>query len=137
MTWCKSTGQVLRKLRLERGMTQQAVADALVVNRATYSYNESGRTQPDLQRLESLAAVFDLPLSQLLELLAHPEQVEAPPPKRRVPKKAANKPLLLGQLHPKEKSLIAMFRRCDQAGQERICSTAKEVLGMKKISPLL
>lgn len=40
-------GDVLRRLRLRCGLTQQAVADALHVHRATYSYYESGKTLPN------------------------------------------------------------------------------------------
>ena len=48
---CKTPGDVLRKLRTDRGLTQQAVAEALNVNRSTYSFHETGKTQPDLQRV--------------------------------------------------------------------------------------
>ena len=53
---CKTPGDVLRKLRIDRGLTQQAVADALNVNRSTYSFHESGKTQPDLQRVMALSS---------------------------------------------------------------------------------
>ena len=48
-------GVTLRRMRLKCGLTQQAVADALHVNRATYSYYELGKTQPDFAQLGQLA----------------------------------------------------------------------------------
>ena len=51
-------GVTLRRMRLKCGLTQQAVADALHVNRATYSYYELGKTQPDFSQLGQLAKIF-------------------------------------------------------------------------------
>ena len=99
---CKTPGDVLRKLRTDRGLTQKAVAEALNINRSTYSFHESGKTQPDFQRVTALAAIFEVPLGQMVEMLA------------------------IGQLCPEEKSLIAIFRRCDPASRQEIYRAAKE-----------
>ena len=37
----------LRQARLQAGYSQQNIADALNVNRATYTYYETGKTSPD------------------------------------------------------------------------------------------
>ena len=64
----KRFGMALKKLRLKCGLSQQAVANALHINRATYSYYELGETAPDFQRLLDLARVFDISPSCMVTL---------------------------------------------------------------------
>ena len=123
---CKNPGDVLRRLRIDCGLTQQAVADALNINRSTYSFHESGKTQPDLQRVTALSRIFDIPLERLVELLSAPEEMESSGEKKRTVKKVSAQPMQLGGLRPEEKSLIAIFRRCDTASQQEIYQTAKQ-----------
>ena len=125
---CKTPGEVLRKLRTDRGLTQKAVADALNVDRATYTFHETGKTQPDLQRIGELAKIFAIPVDALVKLLSNPEEIERAASKKRVPKKVSAEPAAIGQLRPEEKSLIAIFRRCDSATQKEIYRAAKEKL---------
>ena len=84
---CKTPGDVLRKLRTDRGLTQQAVAEALNVNRSTYSFHETGKTQPDLQRVTTLSKIFDVPLEQMVALLSNPERMEGAAKRKRDSKK--------------------------------------------------
>ena len=67
-------GTVLRRFRLKCGLTQQAVADALHVHRATYSYYESGKTLPNFQQLGRIAKVFGVSRETLSAYLEHPEK---------------------------------------------------------------
>lgn len=123
---CKKPGDVLRRLRIDCGLTQQAVADALHINRSTYSFHESGKTQPDFQRVTALSKLFDVPLERMVELLSNPGETESAAEKKRAFKKVAAQPMHLGELKPEEKSLIAVFRRCDAASQQEIYQTAKQ-----------
>ena len=66
-------GVALRRMRLKCGLTQQAVADALHVNRTTYSYYELGKTQPDFAQLGQLAKIFGVTRETLSAYLEHPE----------------------------------------------------------------
>lgn len=125
---CKTPGEVLRKLRTDRGLTQKAVAEALNINRSTYSFHESGKTLPDFQRVLALAKIFEVPMGQMVEMLSNPEKTEQAAPKKRVPKKVSAEPAAISQLRPEEKSLIAIFRRCDSATQKEIYRAAKEKL---------
>lgn len=109
--------RALRKLRIRSGLSQQAIADALGVNRATYSYYELGTTAPDFQRIVEIAQLLDISVGDLAELLAHPEEVSRWKASARTPKKVLADPQTLGQLRPEEKSLIAIFRRCDPASR--------------------
>ena len=125
---CKTPGEVLRKLRTDRGLTQKSVAEALNVNRSTYSFHESGKTLPDFQRVSALAKIFEVPMGQMVEMLSNPEKTEQATPKKRVPKKVSVEPAAIGQLRPEEKSLIAIFRRCDPSSRQEIYQAAKEKL---------
>ena len=119
-------GAALRRMRLKCGLTQQAVADALHVNRATYSYYELGKTQPDFSQLGQLAKIFGVTRETLSAYLEHPEQSADWRLPQRAPKKAAENPGSLGKLQPDEKSLIALYRLCDAQGRKTLVEAARE-----------
>ena len=58
--------ECLRRLRLDRGMTQAEVAEKLNVTRQTVSSYESGRTQPDVEMLKRLAEVYGVSVQEIL-----------------------------------------------------------------------
>ena len=113
-------GNELRRLRIACGLTQQAVADALHVNRATYTYYELGKTQPDFQQLEMIAQVFGMELGTLSRALADPESTNFWEVPVRAPKKTDPQPETMGQLTAEEKSLIALYRLCDEEGKNEV-----------------
>ena len=43
----------LKYYRHECGLTQQQVADRLKIERSTYTYYETGKTKPDISRLQT------------------------------------------------------------------------------------
>lgn len=111
-------GNELRRLRIQSGLTQQAVADALHVNRATYTYYETGKTTPSVERLGKIAKIFgvsELHLASLLQVPFVPEPLVT----RRAPKKVIETPEYMGQLTPQEKSLIAQYRAGSPEQRER------------------
>ena len=113
-------GVTLRRMRLKCGLTQQAVADALHVNRATYSYYELGKTQPDFSQLGQLAKIFGVTRETLSAYLEHPEQSADWRLPQRPPKKASKESDSLGQLCPEEKSIIALYRLCGEQDQKAV-----------------
>ena len=58
----------LKNARLACGLTQQEVAQALNIDKTTYSSYETGRRQPDVARLRQLARLLEVSVDQLLEL---------------------------------------------------------------------
>lgn len=63
----KHLGQKLRKIRLERGMTQEHVADSSPISAKYYSAVETGSVHVSLSALIHIANALDTPLSPLLD----------------------------------------------------------------------
>ena len=60
--------ETLREIRRARGMTQRDVYTLLHVSPNRYASWEQGRTQPDIENLRILCAVFDVSADYLLGL---------------------------------------------------------------------
>jgi transcriptional regulator with XRE-family HTH domain len=61
----------LKRLRENCGYTQQQVADALNIDRSTYTYYETAKTTPDINTIIKLAKIFNVSYSQILEEEEH------------------------------------------------------------------
>lgn len=58
--------ETLKQLRLDRGMTQEQVAEHVGLTRQAVSSYESGRTLPGVDILERLAAVYEVELTDII-----------------------------------------------------------------------
>lgn len=58
----------LRECRELCAYSQQQVAECLNIDRSTYSYYESGRTEPSIENLKRIAKLFGVRISELLEI---------------------------------------------------------------------
>jgi transcriptional regulator with XRE-family HTH domain len=70
-------GEKLQQLRKQKGITQQALADALFVSRTAVSKWESGRGYPEIESLRAIARFFGVTVDALLssdEILALAEE---------------------------------------------------------------
>ena len=56
----------LRKLRIEKGLTQQEMADILDMPRVTYSNYEANRREPTAVQLKHIAVFFNVSCDYLL-----------------------------------------------------------------------
>ncbi|MEE0027895.1 MAG: zinc ribbon domain-containing protein [Atopobiaceae bacterium] len=63
---------VLPKLRQERGMTQQELAQKLFVTRQAVSRWETGETTPSIDMSKLIANALEVPVMQLLDLPQEP-----------------------------------------------------------------
>ncbi len=59
---------LLPRLREERGLTQQQLADRLYVTRQAVSRWERGETHPGIDMVKLIAAVLDVPVTMLMEM---------------------------------------------------------------------
>lgn len=56
----------IKKLRKEKGMTQDELAEQLFVTRQAVSNWEMGKTQPDVDTLTRLAEIFDVSVERII-----------------------------------------------------------------------
>ena len=56
----------IKKLRKEKGMTQDELAEKLCVTRQAVSNWEMGKTQPDVETLTKLAEIFDVSVERII-----------------------------------------------------------------------
>ncbi len=62
------TGQKLAKLRMQAGLSQTQLADALYVSRDLVSKWETGKRRPDRKMLEAMAEIFGVAAERLLDI---------------------------------------------------------------------
>ena len=60
------TGKLIRDARVERGLTQQALADALHLSATAVSKWENGHSLPDVALLEPLSAALGVSIAELV-----------------------------------------------------------------------
>lgn len=65
----KIMSERLRTLRAERGIGQNALAEALELSNASISYWENGKQEPSARAIYKLAVFFDVPTDYLLGLI--------------------------------------------------------------------
>lgn len=116
---------ILRQLRLNAGFTQQNVADALNINRSTYTYYETGKTTPDIQTLKRLSRIFDVTIDTFLE--EQPIAVFSDYVGKRPKKKIFNNPTSVSELSSDEKSIIAILRaKADEEETKKLIEALKD-----------
>ena len=61
-------GEVLRYYRDRSNLTQQQVSDLIGINRTTYTYYETGKTEPSIDTLYKLIKIFGITYDDLLPI---------------------------------------------------------------------
>lgn len=62
-----SFGDRLRSARESRGYTQQQIADRMGIDKSTYCGYETGKRQPDVQKIKQLSRILGVSGDDLLE----------------------------------------------------------------------
>ena len=99
--------EIAEKLRHRReacALSQQQVADALNIDRTTYTKYETGKSEPNLETLVKIAAVFNISPLELLPV----ESSRQKPVRRLQDVVQSNSPIF--QLAKDERGLIAKYR---------------------------
>lgn len=124
----------LRELRTKFGYTQNQIARLLNIDRSTYAYYETGKTQPDVTTLLVLSQIYNLSISELLA-------------DESVPKYVADRGYVsdyirgrknsshIYNLSPPEKDLVGAFRTCSPEEQKSITDYIFKIV--QKHSPLI
>ena len=63
----KKTGEFLKQLRKEKGLTQEQLAERFVVSGRTVSRWETGSNMPDLSVLVELADYYDVDIREIID----------------------------------------------------------------------
>ena len=61
-----TVGKHMRRLRAQRRVTQEELAEKLYVTRQAVSARETGKAQPDLETLERIAKALNVPVTTLI-----------------------------------------------------------------------
>ena len=118
--------QKLKRLRENNGYTQQQVANALSIERSTYTYYETGKTTPDINTIVKLAKIFNVSYTEMLEN-------EETQPKK--PLKDAGNDLYyydsksfnhVYELSKQEKTLISLYRVLPAKLQNELLDSLKD-----------
>lgn len=72
-----SIGASLRRVRLEHNFKQKEIAEAIGIDRSTYSFYETGRTKPTLENLCTLAKIYNVTIGYLIGKEANNPELRA------------------------------------------------------------
>ena len=101
-----SFGEMLKKLRIEAGLTQQQLANKISLSKANVSKYESNSVEPNLETLRLISRVFNVNANELLEITCD----------SHIRKRPATLPSVI------EEDLIKKYRLLDQHGQKAVNS---------------
>jgi len=116
--------QTLKKLRENCGYTQQQVADALNLERSTYTYYETGKTTPDINTIIKLAKIFNV---SYIDIFEQEERDKARPfnDYDLYSKDDLRNVVHIYELTKMEKVLISLYRLLSCEQQEEIINKLK------------
>ena len=121
-------GQWLRHLRKTTGVSQQTVADALGIDRTTYSCYERGVTIPNAELCVHLAQLYNLPVSDLIEAekthLIDSQRALIP----GVDPETASVPARITELSKTERELICFYRSLSPEQREALRGELEKLL---------
>lgn len=112
---------IVKQLRLERGWSQQDVADRVGLTKVTISQYETGKRKPSFEMIEALAEAFHVDMNYLLGFT---DKIQKPAGDETDP--AANK--FLG-VTLEEIDLVEAWRHADEQ-TKRIVAYALKLGGM-------
>lgn len=109
----KSFGRHLRDLRKKHSQyTQQEMADMLNISRSTYTYYETGKSEPGQEKLKNICEILDVDFNTLLGYTE--EGMIA------LVASSDNKSDAFGNLTPIEEQLILAYRSMNSEEKEYI-----------------
>ncbi len=107
----------LKAARKACQLTQQQVADILGIDRSTYAYYELGTSNPSLENLVSLAAVFNTDIEWFIGSDIKKEAWHSP--ENELSLKLHIKERHIGDLSKDERKLVALFRLAEKNGKQK------------------
>ena len=114
----------IKKFRLAHALTQSQVAEALGIERTTYTYYETGGHEPNITRLKELAKLFNTDVATLLGADDMPENGFVADEMS-----AYNAFDTFTELKKDEAMLVLYYRRLDSAKKAKLLKSVKEKYG--------
>lgn len=115
----------LRYLRNLHGFTQKQVAEALNIERSTYTYYETGKTHPDLNAIVKIAKIYSVTLDYLLVGDNAKSRISSPDPEYHTAAFDLPCDTDFMNLNSQERSLIMLFRLLDNDQKDSLLEKAK------------
>ena len=113
--------QRLRSLREKCGFTQEQVAKTLNIDRSSYTYYETGKTEPSIASLIKLSNLFKVPVEDLLGSECTSQTVmKDSKPAKRTPAKTAENTSHIFDLDKQEKQILCYYRSMDPEKKQRM-----------------
>lgn len=69
-------GNIIRNLRIKRGMTQMELAKALQTSQASITNWETGKKIPKIDSLSKMAEIFHVPVSTFIPKETPPDEID-------------------------------------------------------------
>lgn len=104
-----SVGLRMRYYRIQCGLTQQQVADALKINRTTYTKYETGVSEPSHELLGKIVKMFGIDYNSILDNRDYFE------------KRVAEDDMTLNVLTLPERAIITEYRSMSKEDRKKIC----------------
>ncbi len=96
-----NTGQNIKKIREEKGMTQQQIAELIHMHRSNYSKIESGQREISVDALNKIAKYFGMTIDQIVNFDgAIPQEITVED------KTLMEQVKLIQELEPDEKNMV-------------------------------
>ncbi|MBQ5590906.1 MAG: helix-turn-helix domain-containing protein [Clostridia bacterium] len=125
----------LKKIRRKCALTQQQVADALGLERSTYTYYELGKTSPTIQTLHKIIALYECDfediypsanedISKSMSSFTNLQIAESKAEYQ--PSSSIN--VSISQLHDDEKELIINYRLLKPEDKQKIFEQTLEMI---------
>ena len=118
----KKLGESLRKIRIENNFTQKNIADVLGIDRTTYTYYETGASNPSPKTLIALSQIYNISVGYLMGVEENRPIGAGAKTKVSV---ASGDPISM--LKEKEKELLMYFRVLDEEKKKEVVELLKKL----------
>lgn len=131
----KELGLKLKYYRESCELSQQQIANALNVDRSTYTYYETGKTTPSASTLLKLSKIFNVPCSIFLESINQELDLNSlvadsvDNKKSRDTTKSYESDEKIYDLSKEEKDILIAYRVLNKGGQEKAQEYLKKLAG--------
>lgn len=107
----------IKKIRKEKGFSQQEVADMLSMNRVQYNRIETGKSDPTMNILQRIASVLDINIVEFFEAKNNGTEVHT-----------VNEPLL---------QKVRLLEELDELQKNSICNMIDTAIANKRLKEAL